>query len=51
MILGNKCDMEDKRQVSRERGEAVSSQSLLFFFTRDSRKSRQKMVKKHSTVL
>ena len=23
MILGNKCDMEDKRQVSRERGEAV----------------------------
>ena len=28
MILGNKCDMEDKRQVSRERGEAVSSQSF-----------------------
>jgi len=30
MILGNKCDMEDKRQVSRERGEAVSA-CLLFF--------------------
>jgi small GTP-binding protein len=24
MILGNKCDMEDKRQVMKERGEAVS---------------------------
>jgi len=23
MILGNKCDMEDKRQVPRERGESV----------------------------
>ncbi len=29
MILGNKCDMEDKRMVSRERGEAVSHRSLL----------------------
>ena len=26
MILGNKCDMEDKRQVSKDRGEAVSIQ-------------------------
>jgi GTPase SAR1 family protein len=24
MILGNKCDMVDKRVVSKERGEAVS---------------------------
>lgn len=24
MILGNKCDMEDKRVVSKDRGEAVS---------------------------
>ena len=24
MILGNKCDMEDKRQVSKERGDSVS---------------------------
>lgn len=24
MILGNKCDMTDKRVVSKERGEAVS---------------------------
>lgn len=23
MVLGNKCDMNDKRQVSRERGEKV----------------------------
>ena len=25
MILGNKCDMNDKRQISKERGEAVST--------------------------
>ena len=25
MVLGNKCDMEDKRQVSKERGEQVFS--------------------------
>lgn len=25
MILGNKCDMEEKRVVSKERGEAVST--------------------------
>lgn len=24
MILGNKCDMTDKRVVNKERGEAVS---------------------------
>jgi len=24
MILGNKCDMEERRQIARERGEAVS---------------------------
>lgn len=24
MILGNKCDMESKRAVSKEKGEAVS---------------------------
>lgn len=24
MILGNKCDVNDKRQVSKERGEKVS---------------------------
>lgn len=29
MILGNKCDMSDKRIVNKERGEAVS-QNLLF---------------------
>lgn len=25
MILGNKCDMEEKRVVSKERGESVST--------------------------
>lgn len=25
MILGNKCDMSDKRMISRERGESVSA--------------------------
>lgn len=29
MILGNKCDMEDKRVIPKEKGEAVS---LIFFF-------------------
>lgn len=28
MILGNKCDMNDKRQVSKERGEKVSAPSF-----------------------
>lgn len=38
MILGNKCDMNDKRQVSKERGEKVWAvyfcfwQSWLFFY-------------------
>lgn len=31
MILGNKCDMEEKRVVSKERGEAVS-ETLLYTF-------------------
>jgi len=29
MILANKCDMNDRRQVSHERGAAVSWQLLL----------------------
>lgn len=34
MILGNKCDMEDKRVVSKERGEAVNENNIFndFFF-------------------
>jgi len=28
MVLGNKCDMNDRRQVSRDRGAAVCSQAL-----------------------
>ena len=30
MILGNKCDMEDKRQVSKERGDTVRILHLFF---------------------
>lgn len=36
MILGNKCDMNDRRQVSKERGEKVrslTSYKLLQYFT------------------
>ena len=32
MILGNKCDMEDKRAISRERGEAIAHQHGIRFF-------------------
>ena len=28
MILGNKCDMTERRQVGKERGEAVSGLSF-----------------------
>lgn len=31
MILGNKCDANDKRQVSREQGEKVSAVALMYF--------------------
>jgi len=31
MILANKCDMNDRRQVSRERGSAVSWLSVCGF--------------------
>ncbi|MBN3301417.1 RAB8B protein, partial [Amia calva] len=30
MILGNKCDMNDKRQVSKERGEKVSYRTYMY---------------------
>ncbi len=32
MILGNKCDMEDKRVVSKEKGEAIASENGIKFF-------------------
>jgi len=32
MILGNKCDMEDRRVVSRERGEAIAREHRIKFF-------------------
>ena len=31
MLLGNKCDLEDKRVVSRKRGEAAASESGITF--------------------
>ena len=39
MVLGNKCDMNDRRQVSKERGEQVRPNSLhshLLYFSRPS---------------
>lgn len=29
MVLGNKCDMNDKRQVSKERGEKVRAPNFM----------------------
>merc|ERR1712062_400190 len=31
MILGNKCDMEDKRQVNKERGDAIAREHCIPF--------------------
>lgn len=31
MILGNKCDMEDKRVISKERGEAMARENGVRF--------------------
>ncbi|KAG8243683.1 Ras- protein Rab-10 [Homalodisca vitripennis] len=31
MILGNKCDMEDKRAVNKERGEAIAREHSIRF--------------------
>ncbi|XP_055357351.1 ras-related protein Rab-10-like [Paramacrobiotus metropolitanus] len=31
MLLGNKCDMEDKRAISRERGESIARQHAIRF--------------------
>lgn len=31
MIIGNKCDVEERRQVSRERGEQVNLMTALDF--------------------
>jgi GTPase SAR1 family protein len=31
MLIGNKCDLEDKRQVSREEGEAFAREHGLHF--------------------
>jgi len=32
MILGNKCDINEKRQVSKDRGEKVSRPCFLFAY-------------------
>ena len=34
MILGNKCDMEDKRMVSKERGESIAREHNIRFLGR-----------------
>ena len=31
MILGNKCDMEEQRQISKERGEAIAKENGIPF--------------------
>ena len=31
MILGNKCDMDDKRVVSKERGESIAREHNIYF--------------------
>ena len=31
MILGNKCDMEEQRQISKERGESIASENGIPF--------------------
>jgi Ras-related protein Rab-2A len=31
MLIGNKCDLESKRQVTREEGEAFAKANGLFF--------------------
>lgn len=33
MLIGNKCDMQDKRQVSREKGEQVRYEKILLKFS------------------
>eukprot|EP00045_Choanoeca_perplexa_P001920 m.22340 g.22340 ORF g.22340 m.22340 type:complete len:206 (+) comp11234_c0_seq1:162-779(+) len=39
MILGNKCDMEDKRVVSREQGEALAAEYGVPFFETSAKSS------------
>lgn len=31
MVLGNKCDMNDRRQVSKDRGEQVSGDKFISY--------------------
>ena len=44
MILGNKCDMEDRRVVSKERGEEIAREHNIKFLE-TSAKVRQSKVK------
>ena len=44
MILGNKCDMEDKRQVSKERGDTVRITYLYLRAIHTDRKQTRKRV-------
>ena len=31
MVLGNKCDMEEQRRISKERGEAIAKENRIMF--------------------
>lgn len=39
MILGNKCDMEDKRKVSKERGEKLAVENGIKFMETSAKQS------------
>ena len=48
MILGNKCDMEDRRVVSKERGEEIAREHNIKFLE-TSAKVRNELKRKHQT--
>ena len=41
MILGNKCDMEDKRVVSKERGDAIAKEHNIKFLETSAKVNHQ----------
>jgi len=48
MVLGNKCDMNDRRQVSKDRGSAVSKSYLSVL--ENSSQFRRNFIWKFATV-
>ena len=40
MILGNKCDLDDKRMISKERGEAIARDHLCPFLETSAKTDR-----------